>query len=421
MHPGSALSTRRAALHERLAAGLSRVYGDDPARAAELALHFVEAVRLGADGAVATGAVLHSVRAGEWALTRLGYEQAAARFTDALDVVDTAGSASPAERTRLLVALGGALWRAGDVPRAQAAFVEAATVARAAGEVELLAEAVIGIGGGPYRSWHAARGDLSDLVVDHLVRALVGIGDDDSSVRVRLLGCLAEALYYVDPARRWSLSAEALAMARRLDDPISLASALSSRLLCVWDPSGLDERLALCPEIIALASVMGDQQLGLFGRRHGAVALLEAGEIGAAAEMLDAFSTLAEDIRQPLHLWEAMWLRAVVVLLQGRLDEAEALATAALHRGQGTRDDDALGIYGALVAIIRSEQGRLVELEDAMRSFAQDFPDIMAWRVGWVGTLAELGRHAEARIEMDTLAAEGFADLPTTSFTSAHW
>ena len=56
---------------------------------------------------------------------------------------------------------------------------------------------------------------------------------------------------------------------------------------------------------------------------------------------------------------------------------------------------------------IRREQGRLAEIEDAVRNFVELYPAIPSWRAGLAFLLAELGRLDEAREVFD-----GVGDLP---------
>ena len=61
---------------------------------------------------------------------------------------------------------------------------------------------------------------------------------------------------------------------------------------------------------------------------------------------------------------------------------------------------------------IRREQGRLAEVEPAVRGFIELYPALVAWRAALALLLVELGRMDEARAEFETLAAAGFDDLP---------
>ena len=68
--------------------------------------------------------------------------------------------------------------------------------------------------------------------------------------------------------------------------------------------------------------------------------------------------------------------------------------------------------YAQAIFNIRREQGRLAEIEDAVRSFVGLYPAIPAWRAALAFLLAELGRLDEAREAFEVLAGEGFDALP---------
>ena len=61
---------------------------------------------------------------------------------------------------------------------------------------------------------------------------------------------------------------------------------------------------------------------------------------------------------------------------------------------------------------IRREQGRLAEVEGAVRGFIELYPAIPAWRSALALLLVELGRPDEARAEFEQVASGGFAAFP---------
>src|SRR5262249_56243103 len=65
-------------------------------------------------------------------------------------------------------------------------------------------------------------------VIALLEEALTAVGDEDGFARALALAMLGQALYFSDLARSESLSAEALAMARRTGDPLALSLTLLS-------------------------------------------------------------------------------------------------------------------------------------------------------------------------------------------------
>jgi tetratricopeptide (TPR) repeat protein len=65
-----------------------------------------------------------------------------------------------------------------------------------------------------------------------------------------------------------------------------------------------------------------------------------------------------------------------------------------------------------MMLYLRREQGRLAELEPAIRAFGEQYGAIPGWRAALAHVLAELGQEAEARREFEVLAADGFTGLP---------
>ena len=82
-----------------------------------------------------------------------------------------------------------------------------------------------------------------------------GCPRQDSALRARLMGRMAENLHFTaDQGYGMQLSADALAMARRLGDAETLAMALMSRHVTLLHIEHLDERVALSDEVVALTA-----------------------------------------------------------------------------------------------------------------------------------------------------------------------
>src|SRR4029078_7196145 len=104
-------------------------------------------------------------------------------------------------------------------------------------------------------------------------------------------------------------------------------------------------------------------------------------------------------------------------LLAGEFDEAERLAQETLAIGQRGQAENALHYYAQAMFNIRREQGRVAEVEGAVRGFIELYPAIPAWRGALALLLIELGRPDEARAEFDGVAEGGFAAFPS----DANW
>ncbi|HSJ99260.1 MAG TPA: AAA family ATPase, partial [Myxococcota bacterium] len=230
----------RSALHGALAEALEAAGPADGERLAALAHHFFEAAQSG-DPAKA---IRYGCEAGEHALASLAYEEAARRFERALAAAALGGD--DAARLRALVGLGEALSGAGDLARRDAVFAEAVGVARRIGSGAFATTAL---------RWAIARTELGvpGIEVNALLEeALSILPGDPSPLRARLMARLAAGLHLLPgtEARRQELAEAAVAMARGLDDPATLAFVRARSLMGLLGPDGLERRLATTDEIL---------------------------------------------------------------------------------------------------------------------------------------------------------------------------
>ncbi|HWC38137.1 MAG TPA: AAA family ATPase, partial [Acidimicrobiales bacterium] len=210
--------SRRARLHHRIALALEGSRGDGRGHLAELAHHFAQGVAAGG----ADKALEYARRAGEQAMREVAYEAAARQYRRAIDLLDRMDPAATALRAELLLALGDAHNRAGEVAAGAAEFLQAAEAARSLDSPELLAAAALGLGGvlpasvGPDPRAQAL-----------LEEALTRLGTGDSRPRALALGRLAHWMHHAGLRKeRAALCEEAIPMARRLSDRATLAAVL---------------------------------------------------------------------------------------------------------------------------------------------------------------------------------------------------
>ena len=221
-------------------------------------------------------------------------------FEEAIRLYELALAASGdrAMRCELLLALGEAQARAGDTPGSNATFREAADLAMSLGRPEQLAQAALGYGG--RISWDVSR---DDGMLEHLLeRALAALGEEDNTLRVRLLARLAAGPLRdstADAERRRDLAGQALQMARRIGDPSTLAYALEGYVSIDLSPESTHERLELANELIRVALEAGDTERAVEGYGEHIDTSIELGDLATARADIDAMTTLAERLRQP--------------------------------------------------------------------------------------------------------------------------
>jgi DNA-binding SARP family transcriptional activator/tetratricopeptide (TPR) repeat protein len=396
---------RRARLHGRVGEAIARLRSADlDPHLPQLAHHFAQAAPVEQP----ERAIDFALAAARRADRLLAWEEAAQHYRAALRARELVGGHEDRVHGELLLALGASEERAGTEEDARATFRSAAGVARGLGDPSLLARAALGFVG----QW-SILGRVDAARVDLLEEALAALGGEQSPLRARLLARLALELYYSgEPERRLALSEEAVELARELDDPRTLAACLDARHYALWRPETVDERLEVAAELRRVAEQTGDPELELEGAGWTVVDLLELGDVPGADIQIAAASKLADALQRPIWLWWTSVLRCTRAQLAGRFDEAERLAEETLAIGQHGQAENALNSYAQAMFNIRREQGRLAEVEPAVRGFIERYPMLVAWRAGLALLLVELGRADEARSEFETLAAGGFADLP---------
>jgi len=395
---------QRRRLHDQVGAALAELRADDlEAQLAELAHHFSQAARPGR----ARQAVVYARQAGDRAMEVLAYEEAAGHYERALRALDLQEPTDQAERCELLLALAAARMAAGEVADARARYERAATLAKRTGDGEQLARAAFGLG------VEFTAGTVDELEVRLLEEALAVLGETDSILRARVLGRLAKALQSSpDPDRRAGLSETAVAMARRIGDPVALAAVLYDRHMATWAPGNLLERRAISGEVVQLAEASGDSLMALRGRGFLMANLLELGDMAALRRELDSYRRTAQELRQPHFLWHVPLFEAGQAVLSGRFEDAERLAQEALALGRRARDP-VVAIYHPIILIgLRWGQGRLPELEQTLAEFVDRYPSNLGWRATLAVLLCEAGRTREARAHFERLAADDFAGLP---------
>ena len=226
-------------LHRRAAATLdlrARAGAGDPADAATQQL---AVARLSGDAADAGAAAARAAAAARTAMEGTAYEDAVGWLEAAIAVLPDA--ATEPDRGELWCALGEAALAAGDPDRSRRAFRAAAEHARRRDRVDLLAAAALGRTGG-------ASGFEVDLAdpdrVGLLEEALGALSPADSAVRCAVTARLSVALAFTGAdERRADVAGAAVAMARRLDDPRTLAVALAAWCDAVAGPDHVAVRL----------------------------------------------------------------------------------------------------------------------------------------------------------------------------------
>jgi class 3 adenylate cyclase len=394
-------TTRRIRLHRQIGEALEEM--DAEGNLPQLAYHFAEAAPSGD----IEKAVEYARKAGERAVAQFAWEDAVLQFERALQVVDLATPVDEALRCDLLMAAAEAIHGTGDQTRSQSTYGNAADISRRLKDPDRFATAVMGY------SRPFSVGYSDDAVLALLTEALEGIPSEDSAIRARLLSRFGREMYFRDLEESGRITLEGVEMARRVGDKAALVETIWNK---GWGNSislqGADERTVEITEAIGLATELNDRTGVLTGMFSLIATSMIRGDSEGAFAAIDEYARIAEEVRIPLWLWQLELLRGMRAMFQGTMAEAEALVQSALSIGQRADPDTAMQMYGAQIYAIRREQGRLAEMEPAVRGMVQMYPLIPAWRTALAFGYSERGMPDKARVEFEILAKDDFAMFP---------
>src|SRR6478609_5225682 len=222
--------SRRARVHARAAEALA----GRPRRETEVARHWLAAgPRHLARAWPAAQAAARS------AMTVYAYVEALEMLEYALGAQDDDPASTPVDRFSVLADLADVLRRAGRWAELREVAHEAIEVADEAGDLDLLI--------------------LAGVMTSTGALWTPGGGGVDDPRRCRVMLALAGEIYYGStPQEREALADEAVAMARRLDDPALVLTALVKATIGIWRGANATRRLAMTTEAAQIARDLGD-------------------------------------------------------------------------------------------------------------------------------------------------------------------
>jgi len=318
--------------------------------------------------------------AGAQALRQLAFEEAVKAYSDALRTTDKAGIVDPSERAALLLELGHAETRAGLVTTGKTTCAAAAALAREEGDAEMMARAALEHGA------QLIYGRVDTELIALLEEALEGLDPTDSALRARVMARLAAAQQPAeDPGGPMQLAREAIAMARRIDDPETLLDTLRNGGSAMVDLGDLEERIALDREHAVLAEELDNPVEALRGNMRSIMDYLELERIDDAFRTIRACERITEQLGHPAYAWRSVALQGLRALWEGELDKAEQLIDKVRALG-GASDPNAVVVY-------TMQKTRLLQYRG---DFDAQLPLLAAIEEQWDNT--ELGRNTASLI-----------------------
>lgn len=345
------------------------------------------------------GAIEHGRRAAERAVEQLAFEEAVVEYERVIQAVEMASEIDSTERCDLYVGLAAARWKAGDVVAARATYVRALEVALQIGDGTRYAQAALGRAGPPEAA------EFEPSLADPLRQALALLPGDALALQARVRARLSDILINTGHPAERRRADDALAMARSLGDPETLAFVLRCRYYNVWEDD-LVARLADTDVLVGSRL----PELEVRGRCWRAAVHLTRGDVARFDTEIGLAARLAEGLRDPYLSWLVTVSRATRACLAGDFEESERLAGEAVENGPALRA--VLDGFGVQTLFLRYLTTGWTELESLVRAGADAFPASPVRRAALGALLADADRPDEARAEFERLAADDFNDVP---------
>lgn len=395
----------RAAMHRAIGEAIESSPPSGTAPHSRLAHHF-----FAASGLCGEKAVTYATKAGDAAMASTAYAEAIEHYQLALQALDLI-QGPPRERGKILDRLGLAYRGAGRTDDAMQTFERVVALARSAKLPGMFAKAALGHG----FTWRAWAHD--EKLIATLQEALDLLEPKDSALRSIVMGRLAASLWFSGPSqreRRKKLSDEAIAMARRLQDPRALSAALICARTANWGVLPLTEQLEISTEVVSVAESSGVRlrDEAQEGRMFRISDLCELGRFVEVDRELARYAKEAEQARHPLELaWVARW-RAVRATMAGQLNESLALATQARENGKRAGDRNSTPLFFEQRHIVDAATG--APHEDVTRSAqtVERHPDLVLAQLRLARAYCDAGDLTNADRILAQLTAERFDRMP---------
>lgn len=395
-------TSRRGRLHERAADALVEVHGPDLGdRMGEVAGHLLAADDRRRDDET----IRRCLDAGSLAATRQAPNEAATWFDRAIGVLERNPSPDPALLGPMLVELGTQQRNAGD-PAHRETLIRAGELAIMNRDVETL----VGSALANSRGMNSHVWELDDGRIGILRAALDELGSDDSPERAELLASLANEQWdAAHEAETADLYFEAMAMARRADDPATLARVLIrvSRARNFKLPrAALAEAASELRDLVHRSGVIDP----LLSANSLTTILNTAIRLGMATETYMAIAELNETAaRLPLPMFTlgAHLGRGLEAGLRGDIAAYEAEATATYQHTLEIEDEEAGFIFEGQLFHTAYMRGDLAPILDLSIQIMDERPDVPLYRAAATLIHVAAGLPDEARRLLDAELERG--------------
>ena len=263
------------------------------------------------------------------------------------------------------------------------------------------------------RGYTSEVGMVDDERVAVLRSAVEALPDGDPR-QIRLRSMLSMELHYGgDPAQCRELSDRALAEARELGEPATLAHVLIDRWFGAVDHRDRATSATSCtPRSRPWRPGVGDPLIDYWVTLLNSHLGHDTGDRERVLRSLARAEELSEAVGEPFLRWLTMWNQGSWAIAEGRLDEGEQLMEEGVAYGMENDQNDAMIIYASQLSCLRREQGRMDEVVDLLISTIEDNPRLATASAFLAHAYMESGQPDEAREVLESLLEKGLDSWP---------
>ena len=265
---------------------------------------------------------------------------------------------------------------AGDVDAMRAALVAAFTAARAAGDGEIMVAAALALPAS--QRFGVYPGQIPALLHDAYSAST------SSSTRCRLAAALARSwVYGGDAARAVAFADDAQRLATESGTPEAMADALDAALLAHWGPDDFGRRASLAADLADVAAHLTDPDLRLSAHLWRLTTAWECLDIVAVQRQLRALDVVAEETGSARAEFFAASRRAMLALATDDLTTAARLIDRTVAVGAKVAEPDVEAVLhelAAMRALVTGDRTMLEEEAAAHEAFgdAEGIPSVSA-------------------------------------------
>jgi tetratricopeptide (TPR) repeat protein len=303
----------------------------------------------------------------------------------------------------LTIGLGTAQRQTGDAGY-RGTLLGAARRAAELGETDRLVRAALASD----RGFFSAAGEINSDNIEVLETALARL-EADHPDRALVLALLCQELTYGSSLdRRIALADEAVAIAESSGHDAVIIRVINLLTLPLRVPPQLEQSLARTADALARAERLGDPVLLYWALGRRASIKAWAGDIDEVDRCLQRARLLADQVGQPSMRWVMSNEFVARALLAGDVERAERLAAEAFDIGTNAGEPDAGIYFNGQVLGICARRGTLPDIAELIAETARDNPGLPALIGNLARAYVQGGNMDGARRLLDEFAQSGF-------------